>query len=451
MATVGSLEGLRELNRLRVIDALRRRGTASRSELARATGLSRTTVTTLVTELQGRGLVVEQPPPASRRRAAGRGRPPILLRLDPSAGAVVGIHFDHRHLRVAVADLSSTVLVERLVELDVDHCCRNGARRGGRARRRRARRGGHRARARGRRRDGAVGADRRSTAPSDSTVILPGWDGLSAAERALGAARPARRGRQRRESRRARRGLVRRRPRPRGRDLRDGLVRDRRRDRDRRPAPSRRRPASPASSATSASAPKGAVCRCGNRGCLETVASTDALLELLRPAHGRDLTSAGCVELLAGDDPARTRVVNDAGRAIGRVLAGLCNILSPAAVIVGGDLERRGRAAAHRDPRGDRPLRPAERAGGARGEGRRARRSRRGARRARARDRRHRSAPLGRPRGASSARPSPRSHDDAPLTASRLARQNHRRERRRSQHVPSEEEEKLLRIPTYSA
>ncbi len=51
MATVGSLEALRELNKLRVIDALRQRGTASRSELARHTGLSRTTVATLVSDL----------------------------------------------------------------------------------------------------------------------------------------------------------------------------------------------------------------------------------------------------------------------------------------------------------------------------------------------------------------------------------------------------------------
>ena len=36
MATAGSLEALRELNRLRVIDALRQRGTASRSEIAQA-------------------------------------------------------------------------------------------------------------------------------------------------------------------------------------------------------------------------------------------------------------------------------------------------------------------------------------------------------------------------------------------------------------------------------
>src|SRR5262249_7196882 len=32
------------------------------------------------------------------------------------------------------------------------------------------------------------------------------------------------------------------------------------------------------------------------------------------------------------------RVVTDAGRAIGRTLAGLCNVLSPAAVVVGGDM-----------------------------------------------------------------------------------------------------------------
>ena len=72
MAMAGSLEALRELNRLRVIDALRQRGTASRSEIARHTGLSRTTVTTLVNDLQAKGLVVEQP----LARVAGTGAGP---------------------------------------------------------------------------------------------------------------------------------------------------------------------------------------------------------------------------------------------------------------------------------------------------------------------------------------------------------------------------------------
>jgi predicted NBD/HSP70 family sugar kinase len=82
----------------------------------------------------------------------------------------------------------------------------------------------------------------------------------------------------------------------------------------------------------------GPLCRCGNRGCLETVASTDAVLSLLRPTHGQDLGMRGLAELLDTGDAAAIRVVNDAGREIGRVVAGLCNVLSPAGVIVGGDL-----------------------------------------------------------------------------------------------------------------
>jgi predicted NBD/HSP70 family sugar kinase len=36
------------------------------------------------------------------------------------------------------------------------------------------------------------------------------------------------------------------------------------------------------------------------------------------------------------------RIVNDAGRAVGRVVADLCNHVNPAAVIVGGDLAAAG-------------------------------------------------------------------------------------------------------------
>ena len=83
------------------------------------TGISRTTV----------GDARLRPPGtrADRRacRTAGRSPPGaagrrVLLRLDAAAGAALGIDFGHRHVRVAVADLSSTVLAERVVELDVD-------------------------------------------------------------------------------------------------------------------------------------------------------------------------------------------------------------------------------------------------------------------------------------------------------------------------------------------
>ena len=109
---------------------------------------------------------------------------------------------------------------------------------------------------------------------------------------------------------------------------------------------------------------EGAVCRCGNRGCLETVASTDALLELLRPAHGSDLGVRGLRRAGRSRRP-RVRSGSSTTRA---ARSGACSPVSatsssPAAVIVGGDLSWRGRSAAHRDRRGARPLRPAERRG----------------------------------------------------------------------------------------
>ena len=54
------MASLREGNRKRVIDALRERGVASRAELARITGLSRSTVSTIVADLLDSGLAGER-------------------------------------------------------------------------------------------------------------------------------------------------------------------------------------------------------------------------------------------------------------------------------------------------------------------------------------------------------------------------------------------------------
>src|SRR4051812_18393546 len=125
----GSLESLREHNLLRVIDVLLERGVVSRADIARQTGLSRTTVSSLVGDLIDRGLVVERDAGDDqhpRDPGAGAGRPPVLLALDRTAGAAIGIDFGHSHLRVAVADLSHEILAEDVRKLDVDGSAADG-------------------------------------------------------------------------------------------------------------------------------------------------------------------------------------------------------------------------------------------------------------------------------------------------------------------------------------
>jgi predicted NBD/HSP70 family sugar kinase len=86
----------------------------------------------------------------------------------------------------------------------------------------------------------------------------------------------------------------------------------------------------------------GDVCRCGNRGCLETYVGTPMLLQLLNRSHGRELTVRDVLRLATDGDVGCRRVVADAGRYIGVAVANLCNLLSPELVIVGGDLAAAG-------------------------------------------------------------------------------------------------------------
>jgi predicted NBD/HSP70 family sugar kinase len=336
---LGTFGTQRELNRLRVVDALRRAGTASRSELARMTGLSRTTVATLVSDLQGRGLIVEQ---ADARQPSGRGRPPVLLRLDAAAGAALGLDFGHRHVRVALADLSSTVLAERFVQLDVDGAPEEALDAAAElASSVLAEADVERSR--------VIGAGMALSAPIDSekgvvgSTVLPGWAGIQAGEElsrrleiAVELDNDANLGALAEVSFGAGRGFA---------DvvyvmmssgIGAGLVLGGRLYHG-------------ASGIAGELGhvqvrPDGAVCRCGSRGCLETVAATGALLSLLGATHGADLTLRDMLDLLSDGDLAAKRVVNDAGRAVGRAVADLCNFLNPAAVIVGGDLSLAGDA-----------------------------------------------------------------------------------------------------------
>jgi predicted NBD/HSP70 family sugar kinase len=333
----------REANRRRVVEELRRHGSLSRADLARRIGLSPTTITALVADLRGRGLVVEEHERRAAGEQAGRGRPPILLRLDPSAGGALGIDFGHSHLRVAVADLSRKVLAERSTDLDVDaaaHESLDAAATMVKAVLVEAAMDRERIIGAGVGLPGPIDA---RTGTVGSSVILPDWVGLrprQELERRLGVGVKV--------DNDANLGALGEVSFGAGRGLSDVLY-------------------VKISSGIGAGLVLGGrlyhgavglagelghvhvhehghVCRCGSRGCLETIAATGAVLAALRHAHRADLGVRDLLALIAQHDRGARRAVTDAGRAIGRVLADHCNALNPAAIIVGGELSAAGAA-----------------------------------------------------------------------------------------------------------
>ncbi|MBK9034468.1 MAG: ROK family transcriptional regulator [Myxococcales bacterium] len=97
--------------------------------------------------------------------------------------------------------------------------------------------------------------------------------------------------------------------------------------------------------------PRGAECVCGLRGCLTTLVGAQALAtraQALAPAYpDTQLTKAGftlsAIEdaALAGD-PLALRVVDEAADHLGIAIANLLNLLNPAIVIIGGSIARLG-------------------------------------------------------------------------------------------------------------
>src|SRR3979490_1401140 len=117
----GSLAWLRDRNRERVVGVLRERGRISQADIARVTGLSRTTVHTLISELKDSGLVHEVETSAPDVRG---GRPAVQLSLRDSSLTVVAIDFGHSHVQVAVADMTHDVLAEQRCDLNVSQDAR---------------------------------------------------------------------------------------------------------------------------------------------------------------------------------------------------------------------------------------------------------------------------------------------------------------------------------------
>ena len=90
-----------------LLDALHRYGELDRAELARLSGLPRSTVTDSVARLRQRAVLVERTRPPSAR--TGAGRPPGVLALAPPPGAIGVVWLTHESLHAHVLGFDGTL------------------------------------------------------------------------------------------------------------------------------------------------------------------------------------------------------------------------------------------------------------------------------------------------------------------------------------------------------
>jgi predicted NBD/HSP70 family sugar kinase len=318
-----------------VLRLIREGSASTRAEVARRTGLGRVTVAQRVDALLRHGLVVE----ASDGRSTG-GRPPARLVFNEDAGMVLTADLGATHARVAVTNLAGTVLAEvahdlavadgpdavlPAVESHFDRLLSMVGRPAGDVR------------AIGL---GVPGPVEFASGRPVSPPIMPGWDRHPVPERlrrfgvpvlvdndvnimAMGEHRSAWRDR---------RHLVFVKV---GTGIGAGIVAQGAIHRGARGA---------AGDIGHVRVPGfgDLVCACGNTGCLEAVAGGAALVRRTRELGYEAADSRDVVALARGHCADVVRLVREAGRVLGTVLASLVNALNPELIVIGGDL-----AAAH--------------------------------------------------------------------------------------------------------
>lgn len=335
-AAPGSLGALRRTNRARVLEVLRESDSQSRAELARRTGLSRTTVSSVVSKLIAEGLAREAPDTMPAR--GGTGRPAVPVMFEPTAGSVLGISLSHDGVRVLVTDLAHDTIEEFWHPVDLEHrgaddviaiaaeIADQALDRGDVDRGR------------------LIGAAVAIPSPVDTTSgivgaesVIPALAGVNVGERlgnllgtsvradndanlcALaetlwGTAKGRRDVVYVKLSRGIGAGLV----------LNGALYRGRH--------------GGAGELGHTPVIPDGPVCRCGNRGCLEIVAGEDAVLALVADRVAGASTIEAIASLAAEGDAVCRRALRDVGSMVGVALAAVTNLLSPEAIVVGGDL-----------------------------------------------------------------------------------------------------------------
>lgn len=103
--TTGSFELIKSLNTACIINTIRISGQISRADIARGTGLTPATVSNITAEIMELGLIKEM-----ERGESNGGRKPVLLSINKTACYFGAIHIGSTMVETAVADVSANLI-----------------------------------------------------------------------------------------------------------------------------------------------------------------------------------------------------------------------------------------------------------------------------------------------------------------------------------------------------
>ncbi|MCU1556889.1 MAG: MarR family transcriptional regulator, partial [Microbacteriaceae bacterium] len=83
--------------------------------------------------------------------------------------------------------------------------------------------------------------------------------------------------------------------------------------------------------------PFGPLCPAGHRGCARSVLTQSAISLAVSSALSRPVSYDEALDLAEEGEPAARRVVDDAGRGLGRIIAAVANLTAPERIILGGE------------------------------------------------------------------------------------------------------------------
>lgn len=104
---------VKQINKSLVLNYIRKKGQISRADIAKKTGLNRSTVSALVDELISDGLIVEKGTGTSRG-----GRKPVILAINKRAGNIIGVDLGVNYILVVLVNLLGEIIKEKRVTIN---------------------------------------------------------------------------------------------------------------------------------------------------------------------------------------------------------------------------------------------------------------------------------------------------------------------------------------------